>query len=199
VSTLRSTLAVSAATLACALAAGCGGVADTASAPRSAADPGGTAQAPTRVVRPLPGAIHAADRKSKRVGERQLDNDESQKSGSGSGDPCRLVTRAEARTILPERLTGTAQAPLGPTCIYETRSGRFDVTVALPKMAFKPPRERKPGAVVKVRLHGRTGYCVDDGAQTMIVPLGAGRVLSVAAPCPIATAFAAKALPRVTG
>jgi hypothetical protein len=61
---------------------------------------------------------------------------------------------------------------------------------------FHAPRTGKGSATLKVRVHGRTGYCLDR-TQTMLVPLSRGRVLNVTGPCPIATAFAAKALPRI--
>jgi hypothetical protein len=192
--------------------AGCGGATEGASkagptpggpatgTQRSAAVPAspGAQSAPARVVQPLPGAIHSSAKQPKVGGERELDSDEVQSTGADALNPCTLVTRSEASSILPGRLQAAVEAPLGPTCIYKTKSGKFDVTVAVPAMAFKPPRATKPGAEVKVKLHGRTGWCVQRGrGLTFVVPLAGGRALSIAGPCPIAAAFAAKALPRL--
>ncbi len=63
-------------------------------------------------------------------------------------------------------------------------------------MGAKPPTG-KPGELVQIQFGKHTGYCVDLGGSTMVVPLKRDRALTVAAPCPVAAAFAEKALARL--
>lgn len=111
-------------------------------------------------------------------------------------NPCTLVTRAEAGAILGERIVGLHQAPQGPTCIYEPRKAKSLVTMAIQLTAFDPKKQPARN-VTRVMLRGHKAYCVKDHGLAMLVPLAAGHVLRVAAPCPIASGFASKALARL--
>jgi hypothetical protein len=59
------------------------------------------------------------------------------------------------------------------------------------------PKKQAAENVTRVTLRGHKAYCVKDHGLAMLVPLAAGHVLRVAAPCPIASGFASKALARL--
>jgi hypothetical protein len=111
-------------------------------------------------------------------------------------NPCSLVTRAEAGAILGRPIVGLHQAPQGPTCIYEPRKAKSLVTMAIQLTPFDPKKQVAKN-VTRVTLRGHNAYCVKDHGLAMLVPLAAGHVLRVAAPCPIASGFASKALARL--
>ena len=48
-----------------------------------------------------------------------------------------------------------------------------------------------------VTVADRTAYCGTFGKPMLYLPVGGGRVLSIAAPCGLARRFAAKAAPRL--
>jgi hypothetical protein len=48
-----------------------------------------------------------------------------------------------------------------------------------------------------VAISGRTAYCGQYGQAMLYLPLGTRRVLSIAAPCPLASEFAAGAMKRL--
>jgi hypothetical protein len=111
-------------------------------------------------------------------------------------DPCTLVTRAEARAIVGRPIAALHQAPQGPTCIYQVHSARNLITMAVQNTSFTAPAQRAKN-VTRVTLRGHKAYCVKRGGLVMLVPLSAGHVLNVTAPCPIAASFASKALARL--
>ena len=59
------------------------------------------------------------------------------------------------------------------------------------------PKKQSAKNVTRVTLRGHKAYCVNDHGLAMLVPLAAGHVLHVIAPCPIASGFASKALARL--
>ena len=59
------------------------------------------------------------------------------------------------------------------------------------------PKKQSAKNVTRVTLRGHKAYCVNDHGLAMLVPLAAGHVLRVSAPCPIASGFASKALARL--
>ena len=111
-------------------------------------------------------------------------------------NPCTLVTRAEAGAILGRPIAGLHQAPQGPTCIYEPGKARALVTMSIELTPFDPKKQSAKN-VTRVTLRGHKAYCVKDHGLAMLVPLAAGHVLHVSAPCPIASGFASKALARL--
>lgn len=150
-------------------------------------------------IKPLPGAIHRGNRpvKARAPG----DGKHSREPGGTAEkpfNPCTLVSRAEARTILGTRVRAPMTASQGPTCIYRRRHGGPGVTLAVESQSL----QRIVGhsrSLARVRVHGHAGRCVKYGSVMMYVPLAGGRVLNVTAACPIAARFAAKALPRLLG
>jgi hypothetical protein len=110
--------------------------------------------------------------------------------------PCSLVTKAQARTILGLPVLAPIEAPQGPTCIYQSSSHERFVTLSVQEVEFGQIR-RKLGDGRQISIGDRTGYCGTYGGKMLYVPLGRGRVLSVAAPCKLASEFAARALPHL--
>lgn len=178
--------------LTAALAAGCGG-----SQPRHTQRETGPVQA-ARGVRRLPAphgaAADIAPTATQTARQRRgLVEDEVAASAARREDPCALVSRAQAQAILGAAMRAPVLAPQGPTCIYSTRGDRARVTLAIQApgatLPLKALRDR-----MRVRVGDRHAYCGIAGAPTLLMPLGAGRLIVVAAPCPIAAAFAADAL-----
>jgi hypothetical protein len=114
----------------------------------------------------------------------------------GSGDPCALVSRAEAQAISGRPMSTPIDAPLGPTCIYQPRDAANFITLTVASKSFATISRtiRNPR---RVDLGGHTAYCGTYGQPTTFVPLSRGRVLTVTAPCAIGIRFAARAVPRL--
>jgi hypothetical protein len=114
----------------------------------------------------------------------------------GPSDPCTLVSRAEAQTIVGAPIDKPLEAPLGPTCIYRPASAKNLITLTVESMDVA-----KITAHIRNRRHldvsGHAAYCGNYGQPTTFVQLASGRVLTVTAPCAIGVRFAAKALPRL--
>jgi hypothetical protein len=110
--------------------------------------------------------------------------------------PCSLVTKAQARAILGAPILEPVQAPLGPTCIYQAKSGSPYVTLALQTVDFTQLR-RQIGTTRAVSIADRTAYCGTLGKPMLVLPLAGRRVLSIAASCALARRFAAKAAPHL--
>jgi hypothetical protein len=125
-------------------------------------------------------------------------DDEVNASGAKTLNPCTLVTQAEAQAILGKQVADPVDASQGPTCIYSTQGAKAPVTLAVQDLHFSTV---KPQAQLQDRIAltvaGHRAYCGVAGTATLIVPLSAGRFLSVTAPCPIAASFATKALGRI--
>jgi hypothetical protein len=134
--------------------------------------------------------------KNHTVRARHRAKNEQRGTGVAPLNPCSLVTRAEAGAILGRPIVGLHQAPQGPTCIYEPRKAKSLVTMAIQLTPFDPKKQPAKN-VTRVTLRGHKAYCVKDHGLAMLVPLAAGHVLRVAAPCPIASGFASKALARL--
>lgn len=130
-----------------------------------------------------------------RVGFKELvDDQREQPAGRDDDNPCGLVTKAQARTILGVPLLDPVVAPQGPTCIYRDRSGQSFTTIAIQSLSFKSlrPRIRR---LERVAVSGRTAYCGTYGRPMLYLPLSRGRVLSIAAQCETATRLARRAAP----
>lgn len=110
--------------------------------------------------------------------------------------PCSLVTKAEAREIIGAPIVEPLQAPQGPTCIYQTESGKPYVTIAGQDTSIGQLREQLSDRVA-VSVAGRAGYCGTAGGPVLYVPLSDGRTLVVAARCEMARRFAARAFGRL--
>lgn len=112
--------------------------------------------------------------------------------------PCTLVSRAAAQSLMGTPIIEPVEAPQGPTCIYRTKSGERFVTLSVQTVSFTQLRAqmRRPR---RIDVSDRVGYCGRLGQPMLYVPLSAGRVLSISAPCALAGRFAAKAIPRLPG
>ena len=124
-------------------------------------------------------------------------NDEVNATGAKTVDPCTLVTRAEAQAIVGKPVGKPVEAPQGPTCIYRPAGARSFITVAVVSLAFsKVLPQSQLRDRISLTISGHSAYCGNAGGQQLIVPLANGKFLAVAAPCPIAAAFAKTALSR---
>lgn len=111
--------------------------------------------------------------------------------------PCDLVSRARAQDILGTYVLEPVEAPMGPTCIYRSRSGKDFVTVAVQRMDLDKTRSKLPDRV-RMTVAERIAYCARQGQPMLYLSLSDDRVLTVAAPCEVARRFAAAALPRLS-
>ncbi|MGI9099581.1 MAG: hypothetical protein ACR2H2_14015 [Solirubrobacteraceae bacterium] len=110
--------------------------------------------------------------------------------------PCSLVTKHQARSIIGAAINEPLQAPQGPTCIYQTPSGKQHVTLAVQTVDFATLR-RQLRKTRRVDISGRTAYCGTYGRPMLYLPLAGRQVLSISAPCATATAFAIQAAARL--
>jgi hypothetical protein len=125
-------------------------------------------------------------------------NDEVSNTGARTVNPCNLVSRAQASSITGTSVGKPVEAPQGPTCIYKVHGFPGTITLALESTPFSTARPQSQlHGRMSVKVDGRAAYCGAIGTPTLIVPLRGDRFLSVAAPCPIAAAFAARALRHV--
>jgi hypothetical protein len=116
---------------------------------------------------------------------------------SNQPNPCRLVSVAEAKVITGGAIAASAEAPLGPTCIYKLVSSKADVTLAVESLSVSQATSHMAKRQY-VTVRGRRAYCGNLGAPMLYVPLSGGQILHVTAPCSVAQRFAALALGRLT-
>jgi hypothetical protein len=109
---------------------------------------------------------------------------------------CGLVTPAQARTIIGERLSAPIEAPQGPTCIYRKRTGETVATLAV-ETADTAEIKRRLRGIRRVVVSDRPAFCGRYDQPVLHAGLPDGRVLTVAAPCDVARRFAARALTRL--
>lgn len=167
----------------------------TASKAASKAGADGTAAAGTAARKPKAAHLDPVSAKNHVVKARHRAKNEQRGTGVKPLNPCTLVTRAEASAIVGRPVAALRQAPQGPTCIYQVRRGKRLITMAVQNTPFTPPKSAKD--VARVTLRGHKAYCVKRASLVMVVPLAAGHVLNVTAPCPVAAGFASKALARL--
>jgi hypothetical protein len=117
-----------------------------------------------------------------------------QKAQASSAErPCSLVTKAQARAIIGAAILEPLQAPQGPTCIYQTKTGKPYVTLTVQTTSY----ERLQEQVRRSRSVGvakRRGVCGSYGRPVLYLPISGGRVLSIGAACDMASRFAAAAI-----
>jgi hypothetical protein len=107
--------------------------------------------------------------------------------------PCSLVTRTQARAIVGAAILEPLEAPQGPTCIYKAATGRALIGLTVQKASFATLREQvRRGREIAV-AH-RRGVCGSYGGPMLYLPVGGGRVLSIAGSCAMASRFAAQAI-----
>jgi hypothetical protein len=110
--------------------------------------------------------------------------------------PCSLVSKTQAKAIVGAPILEPLEAPQGPTCIFQTKAGKPYVTLAVQTLDFAKLRKQIRNEHA-VSVADRTAYCGTYGKPMFYLPLAGGRVLSIAAPCSMATRFAAKAAPHL--
>ena len=111
-------------------------------------------------------------------------------------NPCSLVTKRQAQTILGAKLLDPVVVPQGPTCIYRDRASQSFTTIAIQSMDFRAVR-RQLRRVQRVHVSDRTAYCGMHGRPMLYLPLSRGRVLSVASHCNTAARLARRAAARL--
>jgi hypothetical protein len=112
-------------------------------------------------------------------------------------NPCVLITSAEAQSIIGSPITRVTEAPLGPTCILSVKGQRQTVTLAVESAAVAK-QIHQMRKIQQVTVAGRRAYCGQLGRPMLDVQLSSGKILNVTAPCAIAQALAAKAVPRIS-
>jgi hypothetical protein len=118
-------------------------------------------------------------------------------AGSAKLNPCTLVTEVQAKAIVGKPIETPQEAPLGPTCIYQSPGSKSSVTLIVESIDFaKLKGQLKKRTQVKIGKH--TVYCGIYGQTATFVPLSGGRVLNVVGPCAVGIRFAAAALPRLS-
>lgn len=123
----------------------------------------------------------------------ETSNDDTQPVAAAP-NPCRLVSLSEAQSIAGSGITARVEAPLGPTCIYE--SARAGITLAVQTGSFSQASHQLSKRKT-VTVSGHTAYCGRLGAPMLVVSVGQDQVLNVTGPCTVAQRFAARALQRL--
>jgi hypothetical protein len=126
-------------------------------------------------------------------------NDEVNASGAKKQNPCTLVSASEAQAIVGKPVGQPTEAPQGPTCIYRPEGAKSFITLAVESKNFsKIEPQSQLHSRISLSVAGHAAYCgTAGGAPTLVVPLSGGKFMAVAAPCPVAASFAAKALSRL--
>jgi hypothetical protein len=194
----RLTLAIAALAL---TAGGCGGGSDRAASPPGSAD-NPLAAAEQREALTAGGRVNEAgaakangEAKAEAPGYQEL-LDRQSKAPRRRFTPCNLVSGPRAAAIVGTSLAPPVEAPQGPTCIYRSKTGEQELTIAVLALDFAKLR-RTLHRPAQVDVGEETGYCSRRGTETLWVPLEAGRVLNVGASCGVATRFAAAAIRRL--
>jgi hypothetical protein len=112
---------------------------------------------------------------------------------SGEAKPCKLVTSSQAQTIVGHPIAAPQEAPLGPTCIFQSKGSTGTITLAVESIDFATIRAHMRNRK-QLEVAGHRAYCGSYGQQMTYVPLSGGRVLNVTAPCTLGVRFAAAAL-----
>jgi hypothetical protein len=110
--------------------------------------------------------------------------------------PCSLVTKAQAQAIIGVPILAPLEAPQGPTCIYQSKTGKQYVTLTVQNTDFARLKAQV-GKRREVAVSTRTAVCGSFGRPMLYLPLDGGRVLSIAGACGVASRFAAKAVPHL--
>jgi hypothetical protein len=114
-----------------------------------------------------------------------------------AANPCRLVSRSEAQSIVGHSIAASIEAPLGPTCIYQLSGSKTQITLQVERLSYGQATHQLSKRSL-VSVGDRKALCGSLGTQMLFVPLADGQVLHVTAPCAVAQRFAALALKRLT-
>jgi hypothetical protein len=173
--------------------AACGGSGEQASSP--AAD--SASQGSTEYIVPTRDKISNEDSPSVAQHPPGEENDEVSETGASEENPCDLVSKDQASTILGEGVE-TSVGAQGPTCIYIPSGSKPEMTVAIEQTSFQSLRGHASKAT-RVAVGDAAGWCLDYGSTSVAVELEEGRVLRVNGPCRVAARLAARALGSVPG
>jgi hypothetical protein len=124
--------------------------------------------------------------------QRLLDNQRKAPAEPKQANPCALVTKAQAQTILGGKLMDPVSLPQGPTCIYRNRSNGRYATISVQAQNFAVLRKQLKRAQ-RVDVADRRAYCGVHGRPMLYLPLGGGKVLTIAAQCETAVRLARRA------
>jgi hypothetical protein len=173
----------------------CGGGHKAPAAPGTAQNPLKAQATPTAVSRPGARTNEAAtpSEPAGKAGYQELVQRQS-RHPQKRFTPCNLVTAAQARAIIGSPIQAPIEAAQGPTCVYRTRDGKSFVTLAVQSIDFKKTVKPHMKLRHRVAVSNHTAYCGTFGQPMLYLPLGQGRVLSVAAHCSVAKQFAIKAV-----
>ena len=111
-------------------------------------------------------------------------------------NPCKLVSRSEAQSIVGHSIAASIEAPLGPTCIYQMSGSKSQITLQVERLSYGQATHQLSKRT-RVNVGDRKALCGSLGTQMLFVPLAGGQVLHVTAPCAVAQQFAALALRRL--
>lgn len=123
------------------------------------------------------------------------DNDAST-TGPPSLNPCTLVSIGQAKAITGGTVSGSFEAPLGPTCVYKAGRPRTDITIDIESVSLAQAASHMTKRK-QLTVSGHRAYCGTLGSQMLFVPLPGGKLLHVTAPCGVAQQFATLALGRL--
>jgi hypothetical protein len=188
-----------------ATAAPTSGDAESATTPRQArrssnAEKKAVAAAPTRPTAKHAGSgpdpVTRSHRPARGIRSKGDSESEVRHTGPLGVDPCSLVKRSEAQSIVGGSMAKPQLGLQGPTCIYQGQRFKQPITVALQQLSL-PTVTRLGRHVVHTDVAGRKAVCLDYGGLKLLVPVSTGSVLMVGAPCPIAQHLAATALRRL--
>jgi hypothetical protein len=160
--------------------------------------PPGSPQNPLAAVTPDPQGLtgEGGGNPAKPGYQKLLQNQKKAPAQPKQDNPCALVTKAQAQTILGGRLMDPVSLPQGPTCIYRNRtSGRY-ATISVQARSFAQLR-RQLKHVKRVDVADRPAYCGVHGRPMLYLSLGGGKVLSIAAQCEPAVRLARRAGARL--
>lgn len=126
-----------------------------------------------------------------------LTDNDTNSSTSNRANPCTLVSLREARVITGGAISGSAEAPLGPTCVYELAHSKAPITLAVESSSFSSVT-RQMTKRQQLTVRGHKAACGRLGSQMLFVMLPGGRLLHVTASCSVAERFASLAIGRLT-
>jgi hypothetical protein len=178
-----------------ALAAALGLAACGSSGDRTGSATDSSSQDASEYIVPSHDTISNDDSPSAAVTPAGEEDDEVSPTGAGEENPCDLVPKNQATTILGEGVQ-TSVGSQGPTCIYAPKGSGPEVTVALEQTSFQSLRNHASRAT-KMAVGSTSGLCLNYGATSVAVQISEGRVLRVTGPCSLAARFAGRALGRV--
>ncbi len=121
----------------------------------------------------------------------------SNRSSTAPQNPCTLVTRSEVEAVLHVRVSREIEAPLGPTCVFQVKGDKQSITIAVEVVDVSRELAQMKSKPTELNIQRHAAYCGVLGNSVLLVELRGGRALEVSAPCAVAEALAAKALPRV--